>query len=255
MTGAIIDLTGRRALVTGSSRGIGRALALGLARAGADVAVHAASRIDAAEAVADEIRGLGRRSAAFLCDLGRAEAIDPFVDAVEGVFGGVDILIANASMQIRAPWHEISRDASLAQTETNLHSTLRLFQRLIPPMRARRWGRVLTIGSVQQWQPHPMMAIYAATKTAVESLARSVARDVAADGVTVNNLAPGVIATDRTEGVLADPGYRAAVVERIPVGFVGEAEDCVGLALVLASDAGRYITGTNIPVDGGQHVV
>jgi NAD(P)-dependent dehydrogenase (short-subunit alcohol dehydrogenase family) len=255
MTDVSFDLTGRRALVTGSSRGIGRALALGLARAGADVAVHAASRIDAAEAVAAEIRAGGRRAAAFGCDLTRPDAIDPFVDVVTAELGGIDILVVNASVQIRARWDEIDRADFDTQVAANLFSTFRLMQRTVPAMRAQGWGRVLTIGSIQQWHPHPMMAVYAATKSAVASLVRSVARDVAADGVTVNNLAPGVVATDRTEGVLADDAYRASVLARIPVGFVGEPSDCVGLALLLASPAGRYITGADIPVDGGEHVV
>src|SRR5690606_8212256 len=116
----------------------------------------------------------------------------------------------------------------------------------------RRWGRVLTIGSVQEFTPHPQMLVYAATKCAQTSMAVNLAKQVAPFGVTVHALAPGVIETHRNKGRLADDAYRKTVLGWIPLGFIAEPEDCVGPALLLCSDAGRYITGANYVVDGGM---
>ncbi len=251
----LFGLGGRRALVTGSSRGIGRALALGLAEAGADVAVHYAGNEAAAESVAYDIRRCARKAAVFGCDLSDMQAVKDLIPRIEKDFGALDIVIANASVQFRTSWDQVPRSEFAGQVAANLESTLMLMQAVIPGMRERRWGRFVTVGSVQQRKPHPQMAVYAATKSAQESLMRSVARDVAADGVTVNNLAPGVILTDRTRGVLDDDSYREKVTASVPVGFLGVPEDCVGAALLLCSDAGRYMTGCDIYVDGGGCLV
>jgi NAD(P)-dependent dehydrogenase (short-subunit alcohol dehydrogenase family) len=119
-------------------------------------------------------------------------------------------------------------------------------------MEAKRWGRILTIGSVQQVKPHPELLIYSATKLALVNLVRSLAPQLAPKGVTINNLAPGAIATGRNADVLANEEYRRKVLAKIPLGYVGEPQDCAGLALVLCSDAGRYITGADFCVDGGM---
>ena len=121
-----------------------------------------------------------------------------------------------------------------------------------PAMKEKGWGRVITVGSVQQTKPHPDMAVYAATKCAVMSLVRNVAKQVAPYGVTVNNLSPGVIATPRNDAALSDPVYAEKVLAGIPMHFAGEPSDMAGAALLLASDAGRYITGIDLVVDGGM---
>jgi NAD(P)-dependent dehydrogenase (short-subunit alcohol dehydrogenase family) len=119
-------------------------------------------------------------------------------------------------------------------------------------MQGRRWGRILTIGSVQQVRPHPAMLVYSATKSALVNLVRNLAPQLAPDGITVNNLAPGAIVTGRNEQVLADETYRRQVLAKIPAGYIGEPGDCAGLAVLLCSEAGRYITGQDLFVDGGM---
>ena len=121
-------------------------------------------------------------------------------------------------------------------------------------MQNKKWGRFLAIGSVQQHKPHTHMAVYAATKCAVQSLVNNVAAQVAKDGVTVNNLLPGVIATPRNEDALNNLEYREKVLAKIPAAYAGEPEDCAATALLLCSEEGRYITGSEILVDGGMHL-
>lgn len=247
------DLSGRVALVTGSSRGIGRALALALARAGATVAVHGQAP-GSADAVAEEIARAGGTAAAFACDLGDADACGALADAVEQAFGRVDILILNASYEKRAAWEEITPEAADLHWRVNFRSSLLLCQRLAPKMAERGWGRIIAIGSIQEVRPNPALIAYAATKAAQASLVASLARALGASGVTVNNLAPGAIATDRNAAVLADADYHARVAAQIPAGRIGTPDDCAGACLLLASNAGAYINGATLFVDGGWHL-
>ena len=245
------DLAGRRALVTGASRGIGRSIALVLAQYGADVAVHYASRAADALQVVDEVKSLGRNACAVGGDLGElATPAKLYAEAVRQL-GQIDILVLNASIQINEAWQKITAEQFDQQINVNLRASLLLMQLAIGPMQERKWGRVLAIGSVQQIKPAPQMCVYAASKCAQMSLVRNIARQVASDGVTVNNLSPGVVDTERNAHVMADAQNRAHVMKRIPVGFVGQPQDCAGAALLLCSDAGRYITGADVLVDGG----
>lgn len=246
-----LSIHGKRAVVTGSSQGIGRAIALGLAEFGADVMVHCASQAGKAEAVRLEIEQFGVRSGIVVADLAEAEAAAKIASAAEKAFGGVDILVLNASIQFRKPWNEIGMDDYRRQVDVNFGSCLWLLQTLLPPMGERGWGRVLTVGSVQQLRPHPEMLVYSATKAALSNMVRSLAPQWAGRGVTINNLAPGAIATARNIPALSDATYRQKVVSKIPAGFIGEPVDCAGMALLLCSDAGRYITGQDLFVDGG----
>ncbi len=246
------DLRGKRALVTGSSRGIGRAIALALAEAGADVAIHAAGTREKAEAVADDIRRMGREAIVLLADLANGEAPQTLFDGAVGAFGGLDILVSNASVQIPESWRDVSREHFDRQVTVNWRAAFELIQRCLPSMMERGWGRILTVGSVQESRPHPDMVIYAATKCAQASMVRNLAKQVAHRGVTLNNLAPGVIGTDRSLDRLADADYEKVVLGKIPAGKIGLPEDCAGAALLLCGDAGRYITGQNFYVDGGM---
>jgi NAD(P)-dependent dehydrogenase (short-subunit alcohol dehydrogenase family) len=239
----LFDLTGRVALVTGSSRGIGRAIALGLAECGATVAVHGTKPGKAL----DEALASVPRSFAVTGDLS-----DPDVPARLVAEVKPDILVANASIQIRKRWAEVTQAEAEQQMQINFHATVRMIQAAVPAMRAKKWGRILTIGSVQQQRPHPDMIVYAASKSALENLVRNLAKQLGSDGITINNLAPGVILTDRNISVLANEDYAARVRDMVPLRFFGESEDCVGAALLLCSDAGRYITGANLFVDGGM---
>ncbi len=248
----LFDLSGRRALVTGSSRGIGAAIAEGLAGAGAAVVVHYAGRREAAGAVADRIRGAGGTAAVAGADLGDADGPRALVEAATAALGGLDILVCNASVQRPQPWRDITPDAFDGQVAVNLRATLQLVRLAAPAMLERRWGRILAVGSVQEARPHPDMLVYAATKCAQTSLVRNFARQFASRGVTVNALAPGVIVTDRNTDRLADAGYAERVLAAIPAGRFGETADCVGAALLLCSGAAAYLTGQNLFVDGGM---
>ena len=248
-------LAGRTALVTGARREIGRAIALGLAGAGARLAVHHADtpeERDDAAAVVREIEALGGQARAFGQDFVRDDA-GRLLAATVGDWAAVDILVLNASIELPEDFSGISREHFDRQIAVNLRSAMELLQALVPPMAARGWGRVVTIGSVQQERPHPAMFVYAATKAAQRNWTLSLARQFGGQGVTVNNLAPGAILTARNRAQMAVEAD--ALLQRIPAGRLGRPEDLVGAALLLCSDAGSYINGANLFVDGGRTAV
>ena len=242
------SLAGRRALITGSTRGIGKAIVLAFAEAGAEIRVHGTGGGARAEATLNEVRALGAKAEFVEADLGLPDGSARLVSSLRD---GVDILVLNASVQIRKPWEEIPQEDFTLQMRVNVQSSMELMQSFAPLMRRKKWGRILTIGSVQQAVPHPEMLVYAASKAAQMSMVANLAKQLAPDGITVNNLAPGVIRTDRNTEALANPDYAEKVRAQIPAGSFGEPEDCAGAALLLCSEAGRYITGQNIYVDGG----
>lgn len=248
----IFDLSGRTALVTGSSRGIGAAIAQTLAEAGADVAVHCAGNRQAAETVAETIAALGRRTLVIAEDLAATGAAARISDAAARGLGRLDILVLNASIQFPESWKSVTAEHFDRQVRSNWQSGFELIQLAAPPMAERGWGRILTVGSVQEVKPHPEMVVYAALKAAQTLMARNLARQLAVNGVTVNNLAPGAVETDRNTERLADASYKAKVLAQIPAGRVGVPMDCAGAALLLCSEAGRYITGQSLLVDGGM---
>jgi glucose 1-dehydrogenase len=254
MTRHRFHLTGRRALVTGARRAIGRAIALGLAEQGAAVAIHHLAEPDEAAAVVAEAQARGGKAAAIAEDISAVGAGARLVEKTRAALGGVDILVINASIEFITPYDQITPEAFARQVDTNLRSTMELVQAAVPAMQAQRWGRVVAIGSIQQAKPHPGMFVYAATKAAQLNMMRNLARQAAGSGVTFNNLAPGAIATPRNAGQLADAARKAQVLAQIPVGRLGTPEDLVGAAILLCSDAGSYINGADLFVDGGFHV-
>lgn len=240
----------KTALVTGSSRGIGRAIAIALAQDGYEVILHCAGNVAKAEeakALIESKGGTARIIKADLCDLNATRELAKQA-------GDVDVLVLNASLQIPKPWQEISQEDCLLQLNCNFASSLLLIQALAPAMQEKKWGRIITIGSVQERKPHPNMLIYSASKAAQTNMVQSLALQLAKDGVTVNNIAPGVIYTDRNVAALSDAAYAQKVTDSIPVGFYGEPEDCAGMVRLLCSEAGRYITGQSIYIDGGKGV-
>ncbi len=249
------DLTGRVALVTGARRGIGCAIATALAAQGAAVVVHhadgAGEAEDAGEVLAD-IRARGGRGIALAADFSQHSAGSRLAEGVLAAFGRVDVLVLNASIEILEPFGSVCPASFDRQVAVNLRAPLELLQALLPGMAQRGWGRVLAIGSTQQLRPSPAKLVYAATKAAQQNWVLNLARQLGSRGVTVNNLAPGVIATARNQAQLAAEG--AKLVQRIPVGRIGTPEDIMGAALLLCSDAGRYITGADLYVDGGRHI-
>lgn len=230
-------------LVTGSTQGIGLDIAKSFVECGAKVFVHCSGDIEKAKRVQAEIGAYG----AVVADLSDME----LTAALPEKTGDIDILVLNASVQIRNDWDKITLDEFDKQVNVNYKSTLLLMQKYYPAMKEKGWGRIITIGSVQQVMPHKQMAVYASTKSAVVNLVHNVAKQVAPEGITVNNVAPGTILTPRNEGVLSDPEYRAKCLESIPVGFFGECPDISGTVLLVASEYGRFITGQDILIDGG----
>lgn len=238
----------KTALVTGSSRGIGRAVAVRLAADGYKVWIHAAANAAKAEETRRDIAEAGGAAAVQLADLRDLEQTKGLLEKT----GDVDVLILNASLQYRTPWTAVSAEACREQLDCNFVSSLLLIQAAVPHMKAQKWGRIVTIGSVQERRPHQDMLVYAASKAAQAHLAKSLAVLLAGDGITVNNVAPGVIETDRNRDALADPAYAKAVMETIPAGFFGKPKDCAGIVSLLCSEEGRYITGQDLYVDGGK---
>ena len=245
---------GKRALVTGGSRGIGRAIAIGLATAGADVVVHYATNRAAAEQTARAIRDIGRTAELVAADLAVAGAGTTLAEAVRDRHGPIDIVILNATAYSRGPFIGITDEDLAMQTQAGFRSMVEILQPLLPPMAERGWGRVVAIGSVQQVRQNPAALVYAAMKSATANLIENLARQYGPTGITLNTVAPGLIETDSTAPQFASPDTLAALLDEIPLRVAGRPEDCVGPVLLLCSDAGRYITGGTLFVDGGMHL-
>ncbi len=243
----MFDLNGKRALITGSTQGIGKAVAAALSGQGAEVIIHGSSSLEKCRRAAQEMPG---KAEIVLEDLSKEGCADRLYDKT----GDVDILILNASVQVRKAWDEITPEEFDLQIRTNLKASLFLIQRYASYMRRQGWGRIITVGSVQQYKPHKDMAVYAASKCAQMSLVHNLAAQLAPEGITINNLSPGVIATPRNEAALNDTVYAKKVMTGIPMGYAGDAKDCAGAAVLLCSEEGRYITGTDLIVDGGMHL-
>lgn len=250
----MFDLRGRTALVTGSGQGIGRATAVLLARHGARVIINWNSNDAKAAVTMDAVRDAGGEFLAWKYDISRPTVKEDFERFMAENGVTVDILVLNASVQIRNDWENISSEEFDKQMHTNFRSSLQLIQACVPGMRAKKWGRIVTVGSVQQSRPNTAMAVYAATKAAQNNLCMTLCGQLAADGITINNIAPGAVETVRNETVLADPAYRKMIENSIPVGFVARSEDIAPAILLLASEEGRYITGADIPIDGGMSI-
>lgn len=240
----------KTALITGSTRGIGRAIAIRLAKDGYKIIVHGAGNIKKAEETKLIIEQNGGTAEIVICDLTNLEKTAQFCKTIKNI----DVLILNASLQYRTPWQEITPTACYEQLNCNFVSSMMLIQAAVEYMKQNKWGRIITIGSVQESKPHPDMLVYSASKAAQTNMMMSLALQLARDGITVNNVAPGVILTDRNSDALADEKYAKIVSDSIPVGFFGTPEDCEGLVSLLCSDEGRYITGQNIFVDGGKGI-
>jgi NAD(P)-dependent dehydrogenase (short-subunit alcohol dehydrogenase family) len=247
-----MTLLGRRALVTGAgSDGIGRAIALALAREGADVAIHHLGQPETAAALAAEIAALGRRTVALDADFADIAAARGVARAAIAAFGGLDILACTAAVLLRTPALDTT-DADWVRVQTiNLHASFALAQEAARDMAPRGHGRIVLVSSVNQWTPNPGLVAYAAGKAGLMQMARVMALELAPTGVTVNLIAPGTIETDFNRTALADPAWRQAKLDLIPMRRIGRPEDIAAAALFLAGDAAAYITGTTITVDGG----
>ncbi|MBE5740832.1 MAG: SDR family oxidoreductase, partial [Clostridiales bacterium] len=236
----------KRVLITGSTQGIGKALAIAFVKAGYQVCVHCSKDLEKAERVRAEIGA----HQAVVCDLSNMDEVNELYQKT----GAVDCLILNASVQYKELWQDITDETFDKQFDVNVKSTLKLMQAYYPAMKENGFGRIVTIGSVNQYRNHSELSVYSATKCAVMKFVEIIAKQVAPFGVTVNNVSPGAIATPRNESVYNDEEKRKAVEKCIPMGRFGTPEDCVGAVLMLCSEQGNYITGTDIIIDGGMRL-
>jgi NAD(P)-dependent dehydrogenase (short-subunit alcohol dehydrogenase family) len=256
------SLTGRRALVTGGSLSIGRAIVLAFADAGADVAVqydasadNALSNKDAADTLLTELKARGTKHCLIQSDFMEPGSGTYTVKEAEHQLGGVDILVLCASVQKREPFVEISSYELTRQRRINFDASVELLMAVVPGMKSGGWGRILTIGSINQTKPEPDLAIYASLKSAQHNLSINLARDLAPFGVTVNNLAPGLIATARNSWRRVDvQKWKEIQEDCCPMKRAGIPEEMAGAALMLCSKAGSYITGADLQATGGAHL-
>jgi 3-oxoacyl-[acyl-carrier protein] reductase len=238
-------LEDRTALVTGASRGIGEAIALALAEAGAHVAVNYVSRKPEGEAVAQAVRAMGRKAVALQADVSQAKAVAGLVEQAEAALGPIDILVNNAGIAIRRGLDDLTEADFDRTILVNLKSAFLCTQAVLPGMRARKWGRVINVSSGAARGAGVVGPHYNASKAGMEALTRGYAARLAAQGVTVNAVSPSLIATDMT----ADRAAQNAA--RIPVGRMGTVEEVGMVVAMLAQNA--YMTGQTVPVNGGLH--
>ncbi len=255
-----LGLEGKSALVAASSRGLGRAVARTLAREGADLTICARGQ-DRLERTRDEIEEeSGRSVIAVPADLATAEGVERVVDAAHEAFGGVDVLLTNAGGPPPGPFASHDMEAWRGAIRQNLESVLRLTRGVLPGMKERGWGRIINVTSIAVKQPVDGLILSNSVRAAVTGFARTLANEVAAHGVTVNNVLPGYTRTSRLEGLAdevavdEDIGPEEAMDrwrDEIPMGRIGEPREFAALVAFLASEQASYITGTSIQVDGG----
>jgi 2-deoxy-D-gluconate 3-dehydrogenase len=242
------DLTGKVAMVTGANTGIGQAIALSLAQAGADIA--AVGRTPADETV-EQVRALGRKAQIVSADLSSIEPVQRVVDETIAALGGLDILVNNAGIIRRADSVDFTEDDWDAVIDTNLKTTFFLCQAAGRHMLGQGSGKIVNIASLLSFQGGIRVPSYTASKSGVAGLTKLLANEWAARGVNVNAIAPGYIATNNTAALQADETRNRQIQERIPAGRWGDPSDIGGAAVFLASSAANYIHGHTLAVDGG----
>lgn len=251
---SLFDLSGRVALVTGSSRGIGLALATGLAEAGAHVILHGRDTTRLAAAT-ERLRAAGHEVDAVAFDLVDAAAVKAGITELSARVGIPDILVNNAGVQIRGPLTDFSLDQWHTIIDTNLTSAFLASQAVAAPMMERRSGKIINIGSIQSQLARPSITPYSASKGGIVMLTRGLCADLAKYNIQCNAIAPGYFATELTRALVEDEQFTEWVCGRTPAGRWGQVQDLVGTCVFLASDASRFVNGQIIFVDGGMSAV
>lgn len=245
------DLSGRTALVTGGSRGIGLAIGAALAGAGARVAL-AARHEDQVRAAAEQLDATGKQVMGIGANVSKADEVARLVDAVEAAFGPVDILVNNAATNVHfGPVLDADDGMWMKMVETNLLSAVRLCRRVVPGMRARKHGKIINTASVAGIQPGTGQGVYGALKAALIQLTKSLAQELGPDNIQVNAIAPGLVKTRFAQVLHETPQIRRAIERSTPLGRIAEPDEIAGAALYLASPASDFTTGHVLLVDGG----
>ncbi|WP_437904603.1 3-oxoacyl-ACP reductase family protein [Sorangium sp. So ce327] len=245
-------LQGKIALVTGSSRGIGRSIAVRFAREGADVALTYHKSKEGAEEALAEVEAAGRRGHLFAVDVASVQSVQGLIQEAIERFGRLDVLVNNAGLEKRAPFWEVTEEDYDAVMNTNLKAVFFGSQAMVRHLReAGRPGKIINISSVHEDLPFPHFASYCASKGGVRMLTRTLAVELRSTGITVNAIAPGAIETEINAALLKDRDKLSALLEQIPLGRLGKPEDVAGLAVFLASADADYVTGSTYFVDGG----
>ena len=242
----MFDLTGKNALVTGASGGIGGAIATALHQAGATVGLSG-TRVDPLEALSAE---LGERAHVLPCNLGDAEAVNALPKQATDAMGSVDILVNNAGITRDNIFMRMSDDEWAQVLEVNLTSTMRLCKGVIRGMMKARWGRIVNISSVVGATGNPGQANYAASKAGMVGMSKSIAYEVASRGITVNCVAPGFITTAMTEKLTDD--QKSGILGQVPAGRMGTSDEIAAAVLYLSSNEAAYVTGATLHVNGGM---
>ncbi len=249
-----MKLVGRIALVTGGSRSIGRAIALGLAREGADVAVNYLSRAEAAESAVREIEALGRRAIAVGADTSQQAQVRAMVGEVTTRLGAIDILVSNAGVQKRVHFLDLDEADWNWMLNVNLKGCFLVGQAVAATMTSRGYGKIINVSSVAAGAPAMRMTAYCVSKAGMTMLTKCMALELGQYGIRVNALAPGLTLTDINRKDLEDEAFLKARLQRIPLGKVGAPEDLVGAAVYLASSDSDMMTGMTLQVDGGAGI-
>jgi NAD(P)-dependent dehydrogenase (short-subunit alcohol dehydrogenase family) len=250
MTPPLFDLTGRVALVTGGNKGLGKAMARGLAQAGADLVIASRNADQLEAALADILAGTGRKGVCIPCDVQDRAAVAKLGAEAVARMGKVDILINNAGQNAPQAIDQIDDATWDRVLEVNLSSVMALTRAVVPGMKERKWGRVIHIASIMAQVSKEGRNVYSATKSALMGLCRASALDLGPFNVTVNCIAPGPFLTDMPMSVLSD-AEKKVFSDRTALGRWGQPEELAGPAVFLASEAGRYVTGQTLFVDGG----
>lgn len=244
-------LTNKIAIVAGASRGIGKAIALGFAQAGADVAI-CSRKLENVEPVAKEIEQLGRCAFASACDVTKREDIDRFVSDALAKFGRIDVLVNNVARNIMSPILNLREDGWDKIINTNLKSYFLFSQAVGQVMMGQGKGVIINISSAAGKKAAPLLGAYSVSKAGVDMLTKVLAKELASVGIRVNAISPGMVETSFSEAIWSSPEMYAEVVRDIPLGRLATTEEIVGLAIFLASDASNYVTGAIVSIDGGS---
>jgi NAD(P)-dependent dehydrogenase (short-subunit alcohol dehydrogenase family) len=250
MPANLFDLTGRVALVTGGNKGLGKAMARGFAEAGADVVIASRHGDELKTALDEILAGTGRRGAYCVTDVSIREDVKKLAQFALDKMGKVDILVNNAGMNAPQSIDAITDDTWDRVLEVNLSSVMALTRELVPQMKSRKWGRIVHISSVMGQVSKEKRNVYSATKAALIGLVRANAIDLGPFGITANCIAPGPFLTDMPMSILS-PSEKQAFADRTALGRWGQPNELVGPVLMLCSEAGSYVTGQTIFVDGG----